>query len=96
MIAAFKKQISALKILLKRGAEVDVIESQDGQTALMAAVICNSSESVALLIKYGANKDLEDVHKCSASQYANLLHLTPIVELMTKPSDLVGQIVTHE
>ena len=91
MIAVFKQQVEALKILLKRGADVNAVDSQDRQTALIAAISANCFDVAALLIEYGAAIYCPDKYKSTPFQYAKELGLTKIVALMMHYSDLTGE-----
>ena len=70
--------LEMVKCLLANGADVDVQVSKNarrwqvpiGYTALMTSIRCNRSEVFDLLLKAGANIDLEDSRGWTALNYA--------------------------
>ena len=64
----FDDYLGALYVLLSAGANIN--QAAAGQTALMDAVIHDQLESVAALIRYGADVDIQNNAGCSALHFA--------------------------
>jgi len=58
--AADRDHAHILELLLKHGADVNLIDKESGQTALHYAVSCSHYECVKILINYGADRTIRD------------------------------------
>jgi hypothetical protein len=69
--SAMGRHKDVIKALIEAGADVNVT-SKDGQTALIIVVGAGDEEIVEMLVKAGADPDLEDTLGVSARMYANI------------------------
>ena len=60
--AAKQGDLEKVRMLIKHGADVNLADEVNGQTALMQAAERGSAESVELLLKAGANVNARDKH----------------------------------
>ncbi|MBP5157123.1 MAG: ankyrin repeat domain-containing protein [Treponema sp.] len=83
MDAVWRKNFEITEYLIEAGADLSVVSS-DGQPILVLAVGNGDYKIVDLLLKNGANPDLQDSMGMSARGYANLFKKNGIDRLMEK------------
>lgn len=71
-----------LEILLRHGANVNLIDKDSGQTALHYAISCGHVECVKILLKYGANRNIADSDDVTCMHLANDCEDHNIMQLM--------------
>lgn len=81
MDAVWKKNIEMVKLFIKKGADLNIMSS-DGQPILVLAVGNGNAKIVELLLKAGANPDVQDGMGMSARSYANLFKNDDLIKLM--------------
>jgi hypothetical protein len=69
--SAMERHKDVIKTLIAAGTDVN-IKNGDGQTALIIVVGAGDAELVEILVKAGADPDIEDSFGVSAKMYANL------------------------
>lgn len=69
--AADRGYANILEILLKNGANVNLIDKDSGQTALHYAISCGHLECIKILLNYGANPKLADSDDVTCIDLAN-------------------------
>lgn len=97
--AAFHGQTAALSLMIERGANPSISDS-DGTTPLMMAARAGRKEAVALLLALGADASARDRHGRSALELALLcgyieparLLLSALGDRASEPSDLIDRI----
>lgn len=83
MDAVWRKNFEITEYLIEAGADLSVVSS-DGQPILVLAVGNGDYKIVDLLLKNGANPDIQDSMGMSARGYANLFKKNGIDRLMEK------------
>jgi hypothetical protein len=78
--SAMGRHKDAVKTLIEAGADVNV-KSKDGQTPLIIVVGAGDEEIVEMLVKAGADPDIEDTLGVSARMYANIFKNNKIQSL---------------
>ena len=68
---AMERHKDVIKTLIDAGADVNV-KNGDGQTALIIVVGAGDTEITEILVKAGADPDIEDAFGVSARMYANI------------------------
>jgi ankyrin repeat protein len=87
--AAARGNISTVKSLIEKGAEIDEREEIFLRTALHRAVTAGNKEVVELLLSYGANPNARDSRGYTALHYAAINDNKKMVELLiTKGADI--------
>lgn len=97
------KALSVVKLLLEGGAvsSIDTANNHQGQTALHRAYLANSYNTVDLLLRYGANPNIQDCVQKFILRDAILKHDSRMVELLlaydvnVNLQDANGQTVLH-
>lgn len=69
--AADRGYANVLEILLKNGADVNLIDKDSGQTALHYAVSCSHIECIKMLLNYSANPKIPDSDDLTCIDLAN-------------------------
>ncbi|KAI4877558.1 hypothetical protein NFI96_028585 [Prochilodus magdalenae] len=69
-VATLHKQHRLMRLLMKKGADLNIQEGTSGKTALHIAVELHDVEAVALLLKRGANVDAAMLNGCTALHLA--------------------------
>lgn len=87
-LAAISGVETAVKLHIRRGDDLDAIDSA-GATALMLAAGKKKAGVVRLLLESGANPALRDVDGRDALAYAKVAGCTEAIELLTKAVPLV-------
>jgi len=77
---AMKKNAALVKALIEAGADTN-IRDKDGQSALVVSVGAGDEKTVEMLVKSGANPDLEDSLGVSARKYATLFRNNTMIAL---------------
>jgi len=77
---AMKKNAALVKALIEAGADTNV-RDKDGQSALVVSVGAGDEKTVEMLVKSGANPDLEDSLGVSARKYATLFRNNAMIAL---------------
>jgi len=78
--SAMGRHTHLVKALIDAGADVN-IPSKGGQTALVVVVGAGDEDIVELLVKAGADPDIEDSLGVSARKYANLFKKSTMIAL---------------
>ena len=78
--SAMKKNAAMVKALLEAGADTNILD-KDGQSALVVSVGAGAQDIVEMLVKSGANPDLEDSLGSSARKYATLFKNKAMIAL---------------
>ncbi len=81
MDAVWRKNLKMVDILIKKGANLNVMSS-DGQSILVLAVGNGNSLIVKLLLENGADPDVKDSMGMSARGYAKLFRNEELMKLM--------------
>lgn len=81
--AADRGHANILDILLKHGADVNLVDKDAGQTALHYAISCGHVECIKTLLKYGANANITDSEDVSCIDLANESEDPKIIELLS-------------
>ncbi|MHA1301624.1 MAG: ankyrin repeat domain-containing protein, partial [Candidatus Helarchaeota archaeon] len=84
--------VEIVKLLLEKGAKIDIKSITHGLTALMVAADQGHTEVVKILLEKGANKDLRSLGLRTAYDYARLKGFSDIEELLKpqgKPFPLI-------
>ena len=84
MYASTGPYADTVKVLLEAGAKVNLIDNQEGFTALMFAAAEGQSEIVTLLLDASADPSLADVDGDTASSFAAKNGHTAVVELIAQ------------
>lgn len=72
MFAAWYGNKDITKILIERGADLNIVPNDDeGMTALIAATSKGYKDIVSMLLEHGANPNLKDKKGKTAIAYAN-------------------------
>lgn len=69
-VATLHKQHRLMKLLMKKGVDLNIQEGTSGKTALHIAVELHDNEAVALLLNKGANVDAAMLNGCTALHLA--------------------------
>lgn len=80
--AADRGHANILEILLKNGANVNLIDNDSGQTALHYAISCGHLECIKVLINFGANPKITDSDDVTCIDLANESEDPNIIELL--------------
>lgn len=80
--AADRGHAHILEILLKNGANVNLIDKDSGQTALHYAISCGHLECIKILVNYGANPKITDSDDSTCIDLANESEDPNIIELL--------------
>lgn len=80
--AADRGYANILEILLRNGADVNLIDKDSGQTALHYAISCGHVECVKILLKYGANRNIADSDDVTCMHLANDCEDHNIIQLL--------------
>jgi serine/threonine-protein phosphatase 6 regulatory ankyrin repeat subunit B len=84
MLASYKGHIEIAKLLLEKGASLD-IQNTNGNTALIRASSYGHTEIVEILIQKGAKLDIQDINFYNtALMFASYRGHTEIVRLLVK------------
>jgi ankyrin repeat protein len=90
MSAMGENDLDMMRFLLGRGARIDM-QSPNGTTTLMLAVLCRNATAARVLLAAGARSDLRDEEGRTALDLARLLPPAPdldaVIQLLTGPSD---------
>jgi uncharacterized protein len=82
--SAMERHKDVIKTLIEAGADVNV-KNGDGQTALIIVVGAGDVEITEILVKAGADPDIEDDFGVSARMYANIFKNDKIKALFQAP-----------
>lgn len=80
--AADRGYANILDILLRNGANVNLIDKDSGQTALHYAISCGHVDCVKILLKYGANRNIADSDDVTCMHLANDCEDHNIIQLL--------------
>ncbi|XP_031628232.1 acyl-CoA-binding domain-containing protein 6 [Contarinia nasturtii] len=80
--AADRGHHQILEILLKNGANVNLIDKDSGQTALHYSISCGHLECIKILLKHGAQKNITDSDDQTPIDLANESEDPYIIELL--------------
>lgn len=80
--AADRGHHQILDILLKNGANVNLIDKDTGQTALHYAISCSHIECIKILLNHGANPHITDSDDLTCIDLANESDDPNIIELL--------------
>ena len=73
--------VGIARLLLEHGADVDQIETDQGQTALQAAAFSNHPEAVALLLEHFVNKRTADFKQVIETHILSEISLDELSQL---------------
>lgn len=71
-----------LEVLLLNGADVNLVDSEGGQTALHYAISCGHIECVKVLKKHGADPTIKDSDEANCYDLASEMNEDEILELL--------------
>lgn len=80
--AADRGYANILEILLRNGANVNLIDKDSGQTALHYAISCGHVDCVKILLQYGANRNIADSDDVTCMHLANDCEDHNIIQLL--------------
>ena len=82
MHACLNGQTKAAKLLLERGAQVDLLDDEEEMSALGMASLFGHTEVVELLLERGAQVDLQNSDGWSALMWASITGQTEVAKLL--------------
>lgn len=80
--AADRGHANILDILLKNGANVNLVDQESGQTALHYAISCGHLECIKILLNFGANPKIADSDDVTCIELAEESEDSNIIELL--------------
>jgi ankyrin repeat protein len=95
-LASYNGHMDIVKLLVEKGADIDMVSGNGEDTALIMAVKLKEAEIATYLVESGANVNIEDAEGKTALNYAQETGQAGIVSLLESKGAIAGAGLSDE